>query len=314
MKNYFKFNLTGQKLLPVWLAFYVLFLAPYVVIISQAKKIQPGGGGDYSAYSYILPAILFLMLINFAITYFIAKLTIEGIEFKEKPVVFNGTFGRYVVVILVGLFFSIITLGIYIPWFIRNVNRFFGNNSSLNDNPFEFKGKGGELFLILLVTFFIPYVIIIAISTLYKLANPSLAITGLIQLVTTFVMIPYMYYFYKWMVNLRYKGYSIVWETDSWEACGKMAGQIGLCVITLGIYTPAAVIKLYKYFTERTVAISETGKKKFNYDIEPMADFLFLWGQTLLIIVTLGIYYPWASCKMVSRILGKTSLEEIEAA
>jgi len=314
MKNYFKFNLTGQKLFPVWLAYLVLFMIPYIVLITQGMKMIQPGGGDYSAYGYILPSILFLMLVNFAITYFIAKLTIEGIEFKEKPLVFNATFGRFVVVILVGLFFSIITLGIYMPWFIRNVYRFFVDNCSHNNNPFEFKGKGGELFLIFLITFIIPYVIIITISTLYTLANSSLALSGLFQLITLFVMIPYMYYFYKWMVNLRYKGYSIVWETDSLEACGKIAGQIGLCVITLGIYTPAAVIKLYKYFAERTVAISETGKKKFDYDMELMPDFLFLWGQTLLIIVTLGIYYPWASCKMVARILGKTSLEETEAA
>lgn len=192
---------------------------------------------------------------------------------------------------------------------------FFVDNSSYDSNKLEFKGKGGELFLIMLITFFIPYVFIMILTVLFTMANnmqESPTTSGILQVVTTFIMIPYMYFMYKWMINIKYKSYSIVWQTDAWDACGKIFVQVLLSVITFGIYYPLAIVKLYKYFAEKTVATSENKVKKFGYDIEPGDDFLFIWGQILLTIVTLGIYYPWAGCKITSRILGKSYSEEIE--
>ena len=94
---------------------------------------------------------------------------------------------------------------------------------------------------------------------------------------------------------------------------GKIAIEALLSVVTLGIYLPLATVKLYKYFVERTVARSDESNKQFGYDIEPKDDFLFIWGQTLLTIITLGIYYPWAFCKVLDRVVGKTYVEEVAA-
>ena len=123
-----------------------------------------------------------------------------------------------------------------------------------------------------------------------------------------------MYFVYKWMVDVTFKSYQITWETNVWQSLGKIFVEIMLSIITLGIYAPLASLKLYKYFAEKTVAISDNSTKTFGYDIEPLDDFLFIWGQTLLAIVTLGIYYPWAFCKVRSRILSKTFVEEVEVA
>lgn len=315
MKNYFKFNLTGNKLFPVWLFFLVLFIAPYVAIIFKMKEFQPQS--DPMAFMYIFPAMLFLSIVAFVITFYLIKLFIEGIEYKEKSFVFNGSIGNFVSMFLLGLFLSIITIGIYAPWFVKNIQKFFLNNSSHDSNAFDFKGKGGELFGIILVTLLIPVGILVAFTVVFTLAihSQGAALINLIyQILIMFVTIPYTYFIYKWMVNIGYKGYTIVWKTDAWDACGKIFVQILLSVITLGIYYPMAIIKLYHYFVGKTVATSNEKIKKFGYNIEPMNDFLFLWGQTLLIIVTLGIYYPWASCKMLDRIVGKTYCEETKVA
>ena len=120
-----------------------------------------------------------------------------------------------------------------------------------------------------------------------------------------------MYLRYKWMVNVKYKEYIIQWDTDFWSSCKAILFQVFLTIITIGIYYPLALVKMYKYFAEKTVAISDTRTKKFGYDIENQEDFLFLWGQILLTIITLGIYYPWGFCKIADRILSKTYLEEV---
>ena len=123
-------------------------------------------------------------------------------------------------------------------------------------------------------------------------------------------MIPYMYLIYKWMVNIDYKKYNISWETSFWPSCGKIAFEILLSIITLGIYGPLAMLRIYKYFADRTVAVADDSKFKFGYDIDHLNDFLYIWGQILLTIITIGIYYAWAFSKIGNRILSKTYLEK----
>lgn len=300
--------MTGKKLFPIWLIFYILFIVPYVILIMKMKNIQSG-----TAPSGMIFIFLFLLiLIAFLITFYLAKLMIENVRYKDKPIIFNGKFGKFVGLILGGLVLSIITLGVYMAWFIRNMHRFFVNNSVFENESFTFQGKGGRLFVILLLTIFLPIIVLTVIMTKVIMINPGHVSTGYMfiqQVITWIIMIPYMYFVYKWMVNIDYKNYNIKWETEFWNSCGKIALEILLSVITIGVYFPMAMIKLYKYFTERTIAQSGEIKRKFGFDTDNINDFLFIWGQILLTIITLGIYYPWSISKIGTRILSRTYLE-----
>ena len=241
-----------------------------------------------------------------------AKLMIENFQYKDNPIIFNGKFGKFVGLVIGGLVLSIITLGIYMAWFIRNMHRFFINNSVYENEPFKFQGKGGRLFVILLLTIILPIIVLTIIMIKVFAPNPEQTSSNHIfiqQIVTWIIMIPYLYFIYKWMVNIDYKSYNIRWETKFWNSCGKLALEILLSVITIGIYYPLATIKLYAYFTERTIAQSGDIKRKFGFDKDNGNDFLFIWGQTLLTIITLGFYYPWAISKIGTRILNRTYLE-----
>jgi len=312
MKDYFKFNLKAQKLLPVWLTFMVLFIVPYVFLTLKVKDlITPGHPSGIFVFYGIL---LLLVIISYAIIFYIFKLIIEGIEFKGKSFVFEGSFGQFMAKFLLGLFLSIITLGIYSPWFITKIQKFFVDNTSHDSDKFTFAGTAGKLFKILFFTIFLPIVVMIIVMVYFGYKNGNLdpkTISLYSNLVTLFIMIPYIYYVYKWMVNVKFREYTIRWETKFWHSCGKILLEIFLSVITVGIYYPLAGLRLYKYFMEKTFAISESSKKGFGYDLEAGKDFLFLWGQSLLTIITLGIYYPWACCKITDRILSKTYTEQI---
>jgi len=313
MKNYFNFNLKAEKLLPVWITFLILFMVPYVFLVVKMKDIiQPGHpSGAFKFFGIVL----LLSIIAYALVFFMVKLTIGGVEFKGKSFVFSGTFGQFFGKFIIGTFFSIITLGIYSPWFITTIQKFFVDNTSIDSTDLEFKGTAGKLFKILFFTTFLPLMALIIIMVIIQFksgnhANPS-TVSIFNNIITTIIMIPYMYYFYKWLVNIKFREYTIRWETDFWNSCGKLLMEILLSIITVGIYYPYALLRLYKYFLERTFAVSENGKKGFGFDMEAGKDFLFLWGQLLLTIITLGIYYPWACCKITSRILGKTYTEEL---
>jgi uncharacterized membrane protein YjgN (DUF898 family) len=308
MKKYFSFNLTGKKLLPVWILFMLFFLAPYVTLVLSFKSFQPG---DKSSV-LVFPLFILLICIAFAITFFMAKLMIENISFKNKTVEFTGTFGKFAGKFLLGIFLSIITLGVYMAWFIRDMHRFFINNSSFDSASFQFQGKGGKLFVILLLTIILPVLILTLLMTGYFLRHAGQVNSFVVieQVVMLFIIIPYMYLVYKWSVNINYKDFHITWETGFWESCGKIAIELILSIVTFGIYFPMAYIRLYKYFSQRTIVESTDGKRYFGYDMDQLNDFLLIWGQTLLTIITLGIYYPWAICKIGKRVLGKTYLME----
>ncbi|OFY44218.1 MAG: hypothetical protein A2X18_00995 [Bacteroidetes bacterium GWF2_40_14] len=310
MKNYFDFTLTGKKFFPVWILFIVLMIVPYGIMLFKAKEIQPGEVPDMMFF--IWPVALFF--VAFILTFYMARLLIEGIVYDDKAIVFNGTFGEYMVKVLLGFFLSIITLGIYIPWFTKDITGFFVDNSSCNSETLKFKGKGGKLFVIITLSFLLPIIIMTIIMAVYVLKDiysaqlPKHSIVT--QLLMTIIMIPYIYLFYKWMVNVDYKDFNIRWETNFWDSCWMVAGQMLLSIVTIGIYYPMAVVRLYKYFLDRTVAVSDERRLNFGYDIEASKDFLFLWGQILLIIITLSIYYPWALCKIGKRFLSKTYLAD----
>jgi uncharacterized membrane protein YjgN (DUF898 family) len=271
--------------------------------------------GDPKSVFIIIPALLVLCLIAFILSYFIEKISIEGIEYKNKSLVFKGKFGQYIGIVLLGGFLSVITLGIYSPWFIKSIQKFFIDNSTYDSNNPEFRGTGGNLFVILLLTLIIPMIIISGVLGIFTFINHN-QLSGLYrviyQILIFIIMIPYIYYVYKWCIDIKFKKYTIQWKTEFWASCWKILVEVFLSVITIGIYSPLASLRLYKYFAEKTIATSDDGSMNFGYDIEPQSDFLFIWGQSLLTIITLGIYYPWAFCKVRSRILSKTYSQDIK--
>ena len=311
MKNYFSFHLTGKKFLPLWIGFLVFAIVPYALLYLNIKEIKIIEGSTGAIFIFLLVLLMIIAIIVFG--FYMIELLIENIGYKDKIVDFTGTYKEFVRVILLGLLLSIITLGIYIPWFIRNIHRFIINNSSLNSSDFSFQGKGGRLFVIFLLALIIPIFIITILMFKqfhqdgeYGIESPNSFLNRLIMIL---IMIPFYYLINKWRVNINYKNYNISWETNFWDACGKIFLEVLLTAITFGLYYPLALLRLYKYFIERTVALSAENKKRFGFDADYLNDFLFLWGQILLTIITLGIYYPWALSKVGSRILGKTYLE-----
>jgi uncharacterized membrane protein YjgN (DUF898 family) len=78
---------------------------------------------------------------------------------------FEGTGGDLFVTLLVGYLLSVITLGIYFPWFLCSLQRLFYSKTKICENSvpvggFEFSGTGGSLlgqfllgYLLMIVTF-----------------------------------------------------------------------------------------------------------------------------------------------------------------
>jgi uncharacterized membrane protein YjgN (DUF898 family) len=200
---------------------------------------------------------------------------------------FQGTGGELFVTVLVGALLSVITLYIYMPWFMCRMARYFADNTTLGptrrgDLRLEFTGQGGELLVILLLH-------------------------GLLTVITAYIYLP-------WFLVKLIKFFSANTQAVAqdgtrfrleFEGTGGelfvtfLVGMI-LTVITLYIYMPWFICKLNKAILSRT-AILENEQRVGNFDFEGTGGELFVTFLVgaLLTVITLYIYMPWFQVKIL---------------
>jgi len=223
---------------------------------------------------------------------------------------------------LLGCFLSVITLGIYGAWFITRITRYVTQETSYDGRPFAFKGRGGTLFLILLLTLGIPIAIIIIATFVSALArggarSPGATASLLMVLIVALYFIAlgaYVYFTYRWLYdNIRLEGRAVRWNARFWPTFGMFLGQTLLTVVTLFIYYPAAYLRMYRYIARRVVMKEGEGPDTpthatLEFDGPLGRGFLLMWGQGLLSLITAGIYYPWAMARVGKWIASHTSV------
>lgn len=321
MKHYFNFNLNGNKLIGIWLLLYVIVYAPMIwvqITTQELTEASPEAVGAMFGYWALIIALIF---IQYAILFYFIKWSIEVVEFRNEKFLFHGTFGEYLKVLLLNGLLTLITFGIYYPWMLAKIYRFVCKNTEYAGSRFDFNSKGGALFIILLIIIFLPITLFSLIfgavagiqainGTAPETAANVIGITSIAMMfIILIIIIPYYYFYYNWIINFQFKDYNIRWTTKAGGAVMKIGLEIFLSLITLGIYAPAALVKLYDYFMERTVAVSDEEELRFGYDMEIKKDYLFLLVQNLLTLITAGIYLPWAYCKINQYLLQKSYID-----
>jgi hypothetical protein len=306
MKSYLNFTLTGSQLFPLWIAFFVFFMIPYYLLLGELTELnatEVSAGGPSQLFFLFLAIVLSAA---FAFIFFLTKLVIQNIKYKGIPMICDYHPGKYIGIIISGLVLSIVTIGIYVPWFAKNLHRFFVHGADYNSHKFAFRGEGGKLFLIMTLTNFLLF-LFVGIY-LFSIMTSDIDL-WIYELIITICLILNFCLIIKWMVDVRYKNYLIKCETGFLPAAGKIALELALAVITFGIYFPMAYIRLYRYLIEHTKSNVVDGTQiLMGYDGELISDFLFIWGQILLTVVTIGFYYPWAFSRILRRVFTRTFL------
>lgn len=313
MKTYLNFTLKGSKLLPVWIAFFFLFMVPYFFLIGELNTLTATEVSADATSKLFFVYLAIVLAAAFAFVFFMTLLIVRNIEYKGENAHADYNPLTYIGLILSGLVLSIVTIGIYIPWFIKNIHRYFVHGVSFSSHKFTFKGMGGKLFVIMTLTIFIPFLLVGIV--LFSILESTIDLQSqnfllIYQLIVMFSLVPNIYLVLKWMVDIRYKDYLIGWDTQFFPATGKIALELILAVITFGIYFPMAYIRLYHYFVGHTKSNVVNGHRiALGYDGNQVSDFLFMWGQIILTVLTLGIYYPWAFTRIAQRVFSKTYLQ-----
>lgn len=299
MKQLFKSELDGTILFKK----VIMFLLAYIVCIAGMGMML--SQGFYLGYFLVL---ILLLVSAFALQFQFLSALINVVSLDDKKFEFIGEFSAFMGVCIKGLLLSMITFGIYGPWFERNIINYITENTTYPDKTLRFNGKAGKLLKYMILSMVIPALILgiilgIGFSSI-MIADPyatntygQMALFFIIYVVGVFTISSiYTYYIYKWYVNFTFGEQDITLKATAVNSILFILGQLLLTIVTFGIYGFAAEVKIFKYFTENTILTdTTTGEITPVYFVgETGKGFGLLLGQTLLSIVTLGIYIPWA--------------------
>jgi uncharacterized membrane protein YjgN (DUF898 family) len=320
LRRVFDFQLDAKRFLPLFLAFFIpwLFLEVLIAVLSSRAE---AAATSRTGFVVLLPLLAALFLLTVLLYIPILRKLITALYFDEAAFNFRGSIGKFFGLNLLGIFLTFITLGVYGPWYITRITRYLVGEISYKERSFEFRGRGGSLLLILLLTVVVPMMPLLLVelrldpSVFRSLSavNPFQAfmLQLLAQLIFWSFIAAYLYLIYRWaFTNLHYGDKSFYWTTLFWPSVSLIWIQMLLSAVTLGVYLPAAYIKIYRYLVEHSeIHAEEKLEGKLGFRGPTGRGFGLLWGQMLLTAITLGIYAPWALAKVGKWFLSNTYVE-----
>lgn len=311
MKSNFEFTLKGKDWCVLFFVFWVLFMIFYIPMLVLPSRTSTDT--QSATYISLLLSGSFLIMSIFAypaFTILFLRIILSKLSIRGKAFSFKGKISTLLGITIKGTLLSIITLTIYFPWFIRKYFAYIVSEINFNEANPSFMGKGGKLFKYILLSVTLPFIALIALTTFLSFHDSfregtgfsfSVKISIIIYGFVFLMYIPFMYLLYKWYINIQWQNKKICLAAKFWNTCGYILGQVVLTVVSVGIYFPAAYLKIYRYFISRVrVSDGETEEGTLGFDGSIKKGFLLIWGQTLLSIITVGFYLPWAYAKVGS--------------
>ncbi|NRA67463.1 MAG: DUF898 family protein [Pseudobacteriovorax sp.] len=223
---------------------------------------------------------------------------------------FTGKGADLLLIMMLNLFLSIITLGLYYPWARTNVRRFLWRNTNLNGVPFEYTGTGAELF-ISFIQVILAYAVFIGLTFAFKDSVGMTALINACLLLTIFILAPYMImgsFAYK-ATRTKHRGLSM--HFDRSNRVGFASGMYWRFIalyFTFGIYTPW----LTNYINKGLINETSFGDLKFKYSGRGSGLFEIQLVNVIFIILTLGLFLPWAAIRTLRYQIEHSSVDDAQ--
>ncbi len=250
----------------------------------------------------------------------VLRIFVPSVTYGQKQLAFSGQTGEYLRLHLRGLLLSMITLGIYGPWYITRVRAYLAACVSMEESAFSFLGKGGRLLKLILLSYVLPLAVVVGLfgsivfGVAYNLMEMNTGVWILLSSVFIIALLviisAFVYYINKWSIDYQWRDWRISLNLSLTPAMNMIMGQLLITLLSLGIYAPAAGLRLFRFFAANTQVLQESGqKRRIVFSGQIGHGFLLIWGQLLLSAITLGVYLPWAYANVLRWFIGNISLE-----
>lgn len=322
MKNYFNFTIKARQMVPYF--FYMIALVfglAAIAILLGLEGVDEMTTIDGNYFLNLVGEALLGLLLMIGIMLLSLNLLaniLKSVIYKEQPFEPDFDSKAWLWLIIKGSFLSFITFGIYTPWYVASVMRYFADNTSHAFNPISFRGKGGKLFSIIVLLLIVPLFFSIVLASLgssaISLGNAGIgALLILIAIIAMVVAITfYQIYYYKWYLDFTYGSRRVVLGCKPGALFWTLLGETVLAMITLGIYLPMAILRIYRAFAREIVVGDKFIEARGGMSLRPWNDWAYCWGQILLSVITCWIYSPWAAMRIMRRFGSRLYFKSID--
>lgn len=313
MKNFFDFKLRGNEIFSYYLCIFIYLIIFLYTLIQFATVnsnitagVVPADTIVTKEFGMYIVGIFIYVITVLIFSFHITRESVQAVSYNGEELRFEGTLGEYLKIALLGFVLSIISLGVYVPWFYKNITDFYTKSTSYKNVKFRFNGSA----LMLLLIIFIPS-LILGVSNVFM----ALVIDSNPMMIWGYVLVMYLiisvmiYLEYRWFLNLSYDDSKIKMAMLN-PILGSLYifKEFVLSIFTLGLYIPAAIIHISRFYINRLEEIDECNDvlAKFGTDLSIKEDFFYIFAQCLLCIITFGVYLPWTYANITRRIINKT--------
>lgn len=194
----------------------------------------------------------------------------EQLTITTPVLEFDGKRASFVKVLIVNGILTILTLGIYRFWAKTKVRRFFWSNVRFLDDPLEYTGTGGELFVGFLIVIAILFPLGLVYGAIGSLVPPD-ATELRVGLEVAYYLVIFALLqigFYRmWryrMSRTTWRGVRFGLDGSTWTYLKLASGWTLLSAVTLGFAYPWMQVDLWRYQIRHTRIGSEIFKFEGN--------------------------------------------------
>ena len=210
-------------------------------------------------------------------------------EKKSYKLEFNGSGEDFFGIIIINWLLTVVTLGFYYPWAKAKKLQYLYNQTSLNNESFEFHGTGKEMFkgFIKAVLLFIGLYAVLMFFIFLKMPIVGILLfyAGILAILPLAIHGSYRYR----MSRTSWRGIRFGYRGDRTELTINFFKWIGLTIITFGIYGSWMAMNLRKYLLGNV----RFGNANMKYQGDGAEYFVLNLKGYFLTLITLGIYMFW---------------------
>lgn len=315
-RKFLECNLSGRSLMwPVW---GVLAVGIAVALISNLYVCAGCEGTpffpNFVVLSVVTPfvAIYLLSMLVFSFT----KRSVEACGFQGERAEADYVFGIYYKRLLFGALMCVVTCGLYLPWFVADFTKSLVGGISFKGVKFDFHGTGIDLMSILILGLIMPFILLVVVSVAVTagglLAESVVAtIVGMVMIMVASVAIYSLGYalLARWMLRLSYGDKVLKSNFSLLGATLYIIEQWAFTIFTLGLYAPMMSLRIVKYFVSEITCGEGRERVRLGMRLRSWRDWAYVWGHTLLVVVTLGIYTPWFYARLMNRFVPRIYID-----
>lgn len=320
-KNFLVVQLRGRQV--VWPVLIMMLISVVVAAIAGYDTAATSAEMTVVDGAYLVGVIVGVVLfwaIGVGVTilsFDVVRATVESVVADGER--FSASYDRKELFSLAakGSLLTIVTLGIYGPWFLAKLMNFAAQGVMHKHHSCSFRGRGVKLFCYSVLSLVLPVAVAIAVIIASGLLVPESAVESFAPVAAFIIVVGELLclslwsgLYCRWYLDFTYGGKELKCKASAAEMMWFFVKQNILSFITFGLYLPMVELRVWRFMLRNTTLADQQQTQRLGMELHPWRDWAWLWGQVLLVVITLGIYTPWAYAKTVSRFGSRIFIEE----